>query len=92
MKTGVTSRVLISQSTQFLNSTIFKELVFMPFEMLIPQSAGAKTSQMTGNEQSQSKAGNQKDTVIFGWQTTYASLTETHSVESKTTHLNCFHE
>jgi hypothetical protein len=30
-----------------LNSNIFKDLVFMPSEMYIPQSAGAKTAKMT---------------------------------------------
>jgi len=47
MKTGVSSKVVILQSTQFLNSKIFKKLVFMPSKMHIPQSAGAKTSKVT---------------------------------------------
>jgi hypothetical protein len=48
MKTGVSSKVVILHNKQFFNSKIFKGLVFMPPEMHIPQSAGAKTSKKTG--------------------------------------------
>ena len=63
--------MLILQSTHFLNSKTFKELVYMPSEMHILQSAGARISKMTHpylvNEKSSNAAtlGPEVNTLIY---------------------------